>query len=55
MDLSDPAPEESRLMAFGRLQAGANTTLGAGVGNTLGLIVTFRAYHGNQPRGDNFP
>jgi L-aminopeptidase/D-esterase-like protein len=28
MDLSDPAPEESRLMAFGRLQAGANTTLG---------------------------
>jgi len=28
MDLSDPAPDESRLMALGRLQAGANTTLG---------------------------
>jgi L-aminopeptidase/D-esterase-like protein len=28
MDLSDPAPEESRLRALGRLQAGANTTLG---------------------------
>jgi len=29
MDLSDPAPEESRLRAIGRLQSGANTTLGA--------------------------
>jgi L-aminopeptidase/D-esterase-like protein len=28
MDLSDPAPDESRLMALGRLRAGANTTLG---------------------------
>jgi L-aminopeptidase/D-esterase-like protein len=28
MDLSDPAPDESRLMAIGRLQPGANTTLG---------------------------
>jgi L-aminopeptidase/D-esterase-like protein len=28
MDLSEPAPEESRLNALGRLQAGANTTLG---------------------------
>jgi L-aminopeptidase/D-esterase-like protein len=28
MDSSDPAPEESRLLALGRLQAGANTTLG---------------------------
>jgi L-aminopeptidase/D-esterase-like protein len=28
MDLSDPAPGESRLMAVGRLQAGVNTTLG---------------------------
>jgi L-aminopeptidase/D-esterase-like protein len=28
MDLSDPAPDESRLKAMGRLQAGANTTLG---------------------------
>ena len=28
MDLSDPAPEESRLLAIGRLQSGANTTLG---------------------------
>jgi L-aminopeptidase/D-esterase-like protein len=28
MDLSDPAPDESRLKALGRLQAGANTTLG---------------------------
>jgi L-aminopeptidase/D-esterase-like protein len=28
MDLSDPSPEESRLQALGRLQAGANTTLG---------------------------
>jgi L-aminopeptidase/D-esterase-like protein len=28
MDVSDPAPDESRLMALGRLQAGANTTLG---------------------------
>jgi L-aminopeptidase/D-esterase-like protein len=28
MDLSDPAPEESRLLALGRLQPGANTTLG---------------------------
>jgi L-aminopeptidase/D-esterase-like protein len=28
MDLSDPAPDESRLRALGRLQAGANTTLG---------------------------
>jgi L-aminopeptidase/D-esterase-like protein len=28
MDLSDPAPGESRLMALGRLQAGVNTTLG---------------------------
>ncbi len=28
MDLSDPAPDESRLLSFGRLQAGANTTLG---------------------------
>jgi L-aminopeptidase/D-esterase-like protein len=28
MDLSDPAPDESRLMSLGRLQAGANTTLG---------------------------
>jgi L-aminopeptidase/D-esterase-like protein len=28
MDLSDPAPDESRLLAIGRLQAGANTTLG---------------------------
>ena len=27
MDLSNPAPDESRLMALGRLQAGANTTL----------------------------
>jgi L-aminopeptidase/D-esterase-like protein len=27
MDLSDPAPDESRLLALGRLQAGANTTL----------------------------
>jgi L-aminopeptidase/D-esterase-like protein len=27
MDLSDPAPDESRLMGLGRLQAGANTTL----------------------------
>jgi L-aminopeptidase/D-esterase-like protein len=28
MDLSDPAPDESRLLAQGRLEAGANTTLG---------------------------
>jgi L-aminopeptidase/D-esterase-like protein len=28
MDLSDPAPEESRLRAIGRLQPDANTTLG---------------------------
>jgi L-aminopeptidase/D-esterase-like protein len=28
MDLSDPAPQESRLLAVGRLQAGTNTTLG---------------------------
>ncbi len=28
MDASDPAPDESRLQALGRLQAGANTTLG---------------------------
>lgn len=28
MDLSDPVPEESRLQALGRLQAGVNTTLG---------------------------
>ena len=28
MDLSDPAPDESRLQELGRLQAGANTTLG---------------------------
>jgi len=28
MDLSDPAPDESRLLAVGRLQAAANTTLG---------------------------
>jgi L-aminopeptidase/D-esterase-like protein len=28
MDVSDPAPESSRLSAIGRLQAGANTTLG---------------------------
>jgi L-aminopeptidase/D-esterase-like protein len=28
MDLSDPAPDESRLLALGRLQAGVNTTLG---------------------------
>ena len=28
MNVSDPAPEESRLTALGRLQAGANTTLG---------------------------
>lgn len=28
MDSSDPAPDESRLMGLGRLQAGANTTLG---------------------------
>ncbi len=28
MDASDPAPESSRLAAIGRLQAGANTTLG---------------------------
>jgi L-aminopeptidase/D-esterase-like protein len=27
MDLGDPVPEESRLKALGRLQAGANTTL----------------------------
>ncbi len=27
MDLSDPAPDQSRLLALGRLQAGANTTL----------------------------
>jgi L-aminopeptidase/D-esterase-like protein len=27
MDLSDPAPDESRLMAIGRLQPGVNTTL----------------------------
>jgi L-aminopeptidase/D-esterase-like protein len=26
--VSDPAPDESRLMALGRLQPGANTTLG---------------------------
>jgi L-aminopeptidase/D-esterase-like protein len=34
MDLSDPAPDESRLMALGRLQAGANTTLGVVACNT---------------------
>jgi L-aminopeptidase/D-esterase-like protein len=28
MELGDPAPQEARLMALGRLQAGANTTLG---------------------------
>jgi L-aminopeptidase/D-esterase-like protein len=28
MDSSDPAPDDSRLLALGRLQAGANTTLG---------------------------
>ncbi len=28
MDVSDPAPDEARLLALGRLQAGANTTLG---------------------------
>lgn len=28
MDLSDPAPDQSRLLTLGRLQAGANTTLG---------------------------
>jgi L-aminopeptidase/D-esterase-like protein len=28
MDASDPAPDASRLQAIGRLQAGANTTLG---------------------------
>jgi L-aminopeptidase/D-esterase-like protein len=28
MDVSDPVPDASRLMAVGRLQAGANTTLG---------------------------
>jgi L-aminopeptidase/D-esterase-like protein len=28
MDVSDPAPDESRLLALGRLQTGANTTLG---------------------------
>ncbi len=28
MDLSDPAPDESRLQVMGRLQAGTNTTLG---------------------------
>jgi L-aminopeptidase/D-esterase-like protein len=28
MDVSDPAPDESRLLAIGRLQPGANTTLG---------------------------
>jgi L-aminopeptidase/D-esterase-like protein len=28
MDLSDPAPDESRLLALGRLMTGANTTLG---------------------------
>jgi L-aminopeptidase/D-esterase-like protein len=28
MDLSDPAPDESRLLAIGRLTPGANTTLG---------------------------
>lgn len=33
MDLSDPAPEESRLRAVGRLQPGANTTLGVVASN----------------------
>jgi L-aminopeptidase/D-esterase-like protein len=28
MDLSDPAPDEARLLAIGRLKSGANTTLG---------------------------
>ncbi len=28
MDVSDPAPDDSRLKVLGRLQAGANTTLG---------------------------
>jgi L-aminopeptidase/D-esterase-like protein len=28
MDLSNPAPDDSRLQAIGRLQSGANTTLG---------------------------
>jgi L-aminopeptidase/D-esterase-like protein len=28
MDLSDPVPEESRMLEVGRLQSGANTTLG---------------------------
>jgi L-aminopeptidase/D-esterase-like protein len=28
MDLSDPAPDQSRLLALGRLQPGVNTTLG---------------------------
>jgi L-aminopeptidase/D-esterase-like protein len=28
MDLSDPAPDESRLLPLGRLRPGANTTLG---------------------------
>jgi L-aminopeptidase/D-esterase-like protein len=28
MDISDPAPDESRLQAVGRLQPGSNTTLG---------------------------
>jgi L-aminopeptidase/D-esterase-like protein len=27
MDLSDPAPEEARLLAIGRLKPGANTTI----------------------------
>ena len=28
MDISDPAPDQARLLGIGRLQAGANTTLG---------------------------
>jgi L-aminopeptidase/D-esterase-like protein len=34
LDLSDPAPEESRLLSLGRLQPGANTTLGVVACNT---------------------
>ena len=34
MDLSDPAPEESRLKALGRWQPGVNTTLGVVACNT---------------------
>ena len=51
LDASDPAPDESRLKALGRLQAGANTTLAVvAVDQTSRLNLVCRAPDRSKPK-----